>query len=92
VSLSAADPLNLVGVLTPEARIPAIYSNRLLLKDGLPIAALEAGELRRLAASELGDEQLRTLLARGASRRTPSLHPRAMTTREAKALGNRVVH
>jgi len=92
VSLSAADPLNLVGILTPEARVPAVYSNRVLLKDGLPIAALEGGELRRLAASELADGELRTLLARGALRRTPLLHPRAITAKESKALGNRVVH
>ena len=92
VVLSATDPLNLVGILTPEARVPAVYTNRILVRDGLPIAAMEGGELRRLAASELGDEQLKTLLARGANRRTPHLHPRAMTAREAKALGNRTVH
>jgi len=92
VSLSAADPLNLVGVLTPQARVPAVYSNRLLLEDGLPVAALEGGELRRLAASGLGDGELRTLLARGALRRTPLLHPRAITLKESKALANRVVH
>ena len=72
--------------------MPAVYSNRVLLKDGLPIAAVEGGELRRLAASELADGELRTLLARGALRRTPLLHPRAITAKESKALGNRVVH
>ena len=35
VVLSAADPLNLVGILTPEARVPAVQRNRLLFKDGL---------------------------------------------------------
>ena len=59
---------------------------------GLPIAAMEGGELRRLASSELGDGQLKTLLARGSNRRTPHLHPRAMTAREAQALGNRTLH
>src|SRR5205823_3852041 len=34
--LSGADPLNLIGIVTPEARVPAIHTNRLLLKDGLP--------------------------------------------------------
>jgi ATP-dependent Lhr-like helicase len=92
VVLSGADPLNLVGILTPEARVPAIHSNRLLLKDGLAIAALEAGELRRLAASDLSDEELRTMLARRSLRRPANLHPRVMTAREAKALSNRVVH
>jgi ATP-dependent helicase Lhr and Lhr-like helicase len=92
VVLSAADPLNLVGILTPEARVPAIHTNRLLFKDGLPIAALEGGELRRLAASELGDEQLRALLARRSLRHAAQLHPRAMTAKEAKALANRTLH
>src|SRR6266436_4410679 len=51
VVLSAVDPLNLVGVLTPEARVAAVHRNRILLKDGVPIAAVEGGELRRLADS-----------------------------------------
>jgi len=93
VVLSGADPLNLVGILTPEARIPAIHTNRLLLRDGLPIAALEAGEVRGLAATELGDGELRGLLARRSLRRTLDQHLRVATAREAKALiANRVVH
>jgi ATP-dependent Lhr-like helicase len=62
--LSAADPLNLVGILTPGARVAAVAGNRVLYRDGLPIAALEAGEVRRLADSELTDESLRALLRR----------------------------
>ncbi|MEQ1573546.1 MAG: DEAD/DEAH box helicase [Vicinamibacterales bacterium] len=49
IALSAADPLNLVGVLTPEGRLPAITGNRVLYRDGLPIAILAAGEVRLLA-------------------------------------------
>jgi ATP-dependent Lhr-like helicase len=49
ITLSAADPLNLVGILTPGSRITALTSNRILFSDGLPIAALEAGEIRQLA-------------------------------------------
>ena len=64
LALSAADPLNLVGILTPEARVPAIATNRVLLRDGVAIAALEGGELRRLAESHLGDDSLRTLFWR----------------------------
>ena len=80
VALSAADPLNLVGILTSDARVPAFARNRVLFRDGVPVAAFEAGELRRLAACELDDEALRGLLARrGAGRglkswlRTPTL-------------------
>jgi ATP-dependent Lhr-like helicase len=36
VHLSATDPLNLVGILTPGSRIPALRTNRLCLRDGLP--------------------------------------------------------
>jgi ATP-dependent Lhr-like helicase len=64
VAISAADPLNLVGVLTPEARVPAIAGNRVLFRDGVPLAALEGGELRRLADSNIPDEALRTLFWR----------------------------
>jgi ATP-dependent Lhr-like helicase len=48
VTISAADPLNLTGILTAEARIPAIAANRLLMRDGLPIAALVGGEIKSL--------------------------------------------
>jgi len=92
VVLSGADPLNLVGILTPESRVPAIHTNRLLLKDGLPIAALEGGEVRRLAPTELNDEQLRTMLARRSLRSTLNPHLRVATARESKALANRTVH
>ena len=64
VALSAADPLNLVGIVTPEARVAAITPNRVLFRDGLAIAALEGGEVRRLAASGLDDETLKTLFWR----------------------------
>ncbi len=91
--LTAADPLNLVGIVTPEARVAAIHTNRILLKDGLPIAALEAGEVRRLAPTDLNDEQLRSMLARRSLRKALQPHLRAPTLREAKALANhRTVH
>jgi ATP-dependent Lhr-like helicase len=90
--VSGADPLNLVGILTPEGRVPAVHTNHILLRDGLPIAALEGGELRRLAESDLTDEQLRGLLARRSRRAAATLHPRVMTARESQALTNRTVH
>jgi ATP-dependent Lhr-like helicase len=49
ISLSAADPLNLTGLVTPGERIPAITSNRVLYEDGVPLAAIEAGTARSLA-------------------------------------------
>ena len=44
ISVSAADPLNLAGIIMPGTRITAHTSNRILYHDGAPIAALEAGE------------------------------------------------
>jgi ATP-dependent Lhr-like helicase len=67
VALCGADPLNLVGILTPDARVAAIAPNRVLFRDGLAIAALEGGELRRLAASEFDDDILKTLFWRRSS-------------------------
>jgi ATP-dependent Lhr-like helicase len=46
VSISAADPLNLVGILTPGSRVPATPRNRILFRDGLPIAYREGSETR----------------------------------------------
>jgi ATP-dependent Lhr-like helicase len=86
VVLSAADPLNLVGILTPEGRVAAIHRNRILLKDGLPIAAAEGGQLRRLADSDFDDSRLRTLLARRSLRQPPRLHLRTPTPREVSRL------
>ncbi|HEY6034659.1 MAG TPA: DEAD/DEAH box helicase, partial [Kofleriaceae bacterium] len=43
--VAATDPLNLVGILTTGARVPAILGNAVLFLDGQPVASLEAGEL-----------------------------------------------
>jgi ATP-dependent helicase Lhr and Lhr-like helicase len=86
VVLSAADPLNLVGILTPDPRVAAIHRNRILFKDGLPIAAVEGGQVRRLADSTLEEPQLRTLLARRSLRHPPRLHLRTASPRETARL------
>jgi ATP-dependent Lhr-like helicase len=44
ISVSAADPLNLVGIIIPGPRITAHTSNRILYHDGAPIASFESGE------------------------------------------------
>ena len=56
VSLSGADPLNLLGILTPGARLPALAGNRLLYLDGLPIATYAAGEVQFLEKLTPKDE------------------------------------
>jgi ATP-dependent Lhr-like helicase len=46
ISLSAADPLNLAGILTPGPKLPALTGNRLLYRDGLPVAMFSGGEVQ----------------------------------------------
>jgi ATP-dependent Lhr-like helicase len=44
--VSAADPLNLAGILTDEPRVPSIHTYTLAMRDGRLIASRQAGELR----------------------------------------------
>jgi ATP-dependent Lhr-like helicase len=69
VSLSAADPLNLLGIVTPGLRLAALAGNRFLLRDGVPVAINAAGETQFLEAVAPGEEwQLRSVLLRRRSR------------------------
>jgi ATP-dependent Lhr-like helicase len=56
VSLSAADPLNLFGIITPGARLASLTGNRLLYRDGLPMATFAAGEVTFLEALDLSEQ------------------------------------
>ena len=56
VSLSGADPLNLAGILTPGPKLAGLTRNRVLYRDGIPIALLEGGEIRFLETLEAGSE------------------------------------
>ncbi len=51
VRVSGTDPLNLAGITTPGARIAALATNRILYRDGIPIAARVGGELVELHSS-----------------------------------------
>jgi len=48
LSLSAADPLNLIGIITPGARLASLAGNRLLYRDGLAVATYAADEVNYL--------------------------------------------
>jgi ATP-dependent Lhr-like helicase len=52
VSLSGADPLNLIGILTPGPRLPALSGNRVVYRDGIPVATLAGGSVQFLADME----------------------------------------
>jgi ATP-dependent helicase Lhr and Lhr-like helicase len=67
VSLSGADPLNLVGIITPGPRVAALTGNRVLYRDGLPIALLAGGAVQMLETLEGAAEwEARKALLRGA--------------------------
>jgi ATP-dependent Lhr-like helicase len=87
-SISAADPLNLVGVLTPGPRLPALTGNRLLFEDGLPVAILAGGEMRVLVQVDPAKEwELRLALlgrtARGDRLQIPAGRGRLPTGKRA---------
>ncbi len=44
IAVSGVDPLNLAGTLLPGAKVPAIVGNKLVYRDGIPIAAIIAGK------------------------------------------------
>jgi ATP-dependent Lhr-like helicase len=48
VSISAVDPLNLAGILTPGEKVPRLPGNRLLFENGVPIAVQSGGDVRYL--------------------------------------------
>ncbi len=73
ITLSAADPLNLQGILTPGPRLAAFTANRILFRDGLPIAVLESGEIRKVSDENVPDLQVENALRLGKLR--PSLRP-----------------
>ncbi|HEY5593807.1 MAG TPA: hypothetical protein VIL61_01440, partial [Nitrospiria bacterium] len=45
IIISAADPMNLVGILTPGAKVPAIATNAVAYLDGRYVGHRVAGEV-----------------------------------------------
>ena len=52
VSVSGVDALNLVGTMLPGDKVPALSGNRVLFRDGVPVATLVAGDVHYLADLE----------------------------------------
>jgi ATP-dependent helicase Lhr and Lhr-like helicase len=72
VAVGGADPLNLIGIITPGDRIPALTSNRVLYRDGVPVLAREAGEVKPLDSTE-GEPPAELLQALVRKQSTPAL-------------------
>ncbi len=70
LAISAADPLNLLGIATPGARLPALTGNRVLYRDGVPVATLAAGKVNVLTSLTAADlwEVRTAVLRRGQAR------------------------
>ena len=67
ISISGADPLNLLGIVTPGPRLAAITGNRLLYRDGLPVAFLAGGEVHFIETLDAaGQWEARKALLRAA--------------------------
>ncbi len=56
VAVSAADPLNLVGILLPGERVPSFTGNRILFRDGVPVAVYVGKEVRFLSEHDADSE------------------------------------
>ncbi len=65
LAVSAADPLNVVGILTPGRRVAALAGNRILFQDGVAVAVREGATTRLLAeAPQTPAHELETALIR----------------------------
>ena len=69
ITISAADPLNLVGILTDGERIRVSTSGRIVYHQGMAIAALEGDMLRTLAVIDAAIAEAAAAAAAG--RRVP---------------------
>ncbi|MGE5813160.1 MAG: ATP-dependent DNA helicase, partial [Acidobacteriota bacterium] len=49
LTISAADPLNLTGVITDGPRVRAVTGNRIVYRDGVAMSAMEGDFIRTLA-------------------------------------------
>ena len=64
IAVSAVDPLNQVGTLLPGERVPATAGNRILYRDGAPLALLIGGKPELLEELDEDDQRkARQLLA-----------------------------
>ena len=63
VAVSACDPLNVAGILTPGKRVPAVLGNKVAFRDGAPLFSVEKGLLvDRASLDESALAQARSLL------------------------------
>jgi len=79
--ISAADPLNLAGIIDDGERVPALRGNRLLYHNGRVVATYQAGELKPEGIDELAARALRLQI--------PSLRDGVLAELSATSCGGR---
>jgi ATP-dependent Lhr-like helicase len=70
LAISAADPLNLTGIVTSGERVRAADGTRVAYRDGVPVAVMEGDYIRPLGAPEPLDAEVSSVLA---GRRVPAV-------------------
>ena len=81
IAISGVDPLNLAGIVTPGEKLAAFAGNRVLYRDGIPIAFLSAGEIRFFETLGTAEEwEARKLLRRSAAYAAPPPVPKLVAS------------
>jgi ATP-dependent Lhr-like helicase len=71
IAISAADPLNLAGIVTPGDRVAARGASRMVYRHGVPIAVMEGDYVRQLV--EYDPSLAGDVAAALAGRRVPAI-------------------
>jgi ATP-dependent Lhr-like helicase len=53
VRVAAVDPLNLVGIVTPGLRVPAVRGNVVAYRDGAPVGPGAVGDVTQAVSASL---------------------------------------
>ncbi len=79
ISISASDPLNLTRTVTAGARVSSLTNNRILYRDGIPIASSVAGEVSYLQSIDKDIQwEIKTTLLR--NHKPEHFHPPPLHT------------
>jgi len=72
-AVSGADPLNLVGIVTVGELVPALATNRVLYRDGIPVVVQEGGAKGERYLTDLASDERQALKAALVRRRPAPL-------------------
>lgn len=65
VAIAATDPANLLGTLLPGDKVPRVPGNRVLFRDGLPVAMIASGDVTFIETLSAAEQQKATQRLRG---------------------------